>query len=171
MKKIAVFGNAGGGKSILSRKLAQKTNLPLHILDKVQYKSGGVAISSEEFKQIHQEILDNEQWIIDGFGDFETLWQRLDAADTLVYIDLPIYLHFWWVTKRFITSYIDPPKGWPDNSPLWKSSMNSYKALYLCEKYLTHRYRDYVAKVKATKNVHHLRSPEQITHFLKSINP
>ena len=29
MKKIAVFGNAGGGKSTLARELAELTSLPL----------------------------------------------------------------------------------------------------------------------------------------------
>lgn len=97
------------------------------------------------------------------------LWQRLNAADTLVYIDLPIYVHCWWVTKRFITSYFNPPAGWPDNSPLWKSSMNSYKVLYLCEKHLTSKYRDYVEKARRTKTVYHLRSPREIAQFLDSL--
>ncbi|CCQ57261.1 hypothetical protein CWATWH0003_0469 [Crocosphaera watsonii WH 0003] len=34
MKKVAVFGNTGGGKSTLSRKLSEMTNLPLYVLDK-----------------------------------------------------------------------------------------------------------------------------------------
>ncbi|CCQ59949.1 hypothetical protein CWATWH0401_2058 [Crocosphaera watsonii WH 0401] len=44
MKKVAVFGNTGGGKSTLSRKLSEMTNLPLYVLDKIQYKPGGVAV-------------------------------------------------------------------------------------------------------------------------------
>ena len=67
-----------------------------------------------------------DEWVIDGFGCLETVWLRLEKADTLVYIDLPLYVHFWWVTKRFITGFFSPPKGRPDNPPIWKSSMNSY---------------------------------------------
>ena len=33
MKKVAVFGNAGGGKSTLSKSLAEMTGLPLVALD------------------------------------------------------------------------------------------------------------------------------------------
>ena len=33
MKKVAVFGNAGGGKSTLSKRLAEMTGLPLVVLD------------------------------------------------------------------------------------------------------------------------------------------
>nr|WP_242032981.1 hypothetical protein [Coleofasciculus sp. FACHB-129] len=40
MKKVAVFGNAGGGKSTLSKRLSEITGLPLHVLDKIQYQAG-----------------------------------------------------------------------------------------------------------------------------------
>ncbi len=42
MKRVAVFGNAGGVKSTLSKRLAQITGLPLIALDLVQYKPGGL---------------------------------------------------------------------------------------------------------------------------------
>jgi len=42
MKKVAVFGNAGGGKSTLSKRLAETTALPLSILDKIQFSLGGL---------------------------------------------------------------------------------------------------------------------------------
>ncbi|HCF29269.1 MAG TPA: adenylate kinase, partial [Cyanobacteria bacterium UBA11049] len=35
MKRVAVFGNTGGGKSTLSKRLYQITGLPLHVLDKI----------------------------------------------------------------------------------------------------------------------------------------
>ncbi len=38
MRKVAVFGNAGGGKSTLARQLAQLTQLPLYPLDTIQYR-------------------------------------------------------------------------------------------------------------------------------------
>lgn len=38
MKKVAVFGNTGGGKSTLSKKLAEITKLPLYVLDKIEYE-------------------------------------------------------------------------------------------------------------------------------------
>ena len=41
MKKVAVFGNAGGGKSTLARRLADLTWLPLILLDMIQFRAGG----------------------------------------------------------------------------------------------------------------------------------
>ena len=169
MKKVAVFGNAGGGKSTLSKKLSEVTGLPLHVLDKIQYQSGGVAVSPEDYQRIHQEILATDRWIIDGFGCMETVWLRLNEADTLIYVDLPLYLHFWWVTKRLISGFFKPPAGWPENSPILKSSMNSYRVLWLCEKYLTPKYRHYIEEAQHTKQVYHLKSVQQISQFFESI--
>ncbi|ALF53261.1 adenylate kinase [Nostoc piscinale CENA21] len=169
MKKVAVFGNAGGGKSTLSQKLSQITGLPLHVLDKIKFQPGGAEVSQEDYQHTHQQILATNRWIIDGFGSMETLWPRLDEADTLVYVDLPLYVHFWWVTKRLITGYFQPPEGWPQNSPIFKSSLSSYRALWLCHKYLTPKYREYTKQAQSTKNVYHIRSTQQISQFLELI--
>lgn len=169
MKKVAVFGNAGGGKSTLSKQLAVKTNLPLYVLDKIKYRSGGIEVPDSDYKRIHDEILATDRWVIDGFGSIETLWPRLNEADTLIYIDLPLSVHFLLVTKRFLTGFFVPPDGWPDRSPLLKSSINSYRNLWLCHKYLTPKYRDYVKGVPNTKGVYHLKSTKDISHFLTLI--
>ncbi|OUL17408.1 adenylate kinase [Nostoc sp. T09] len=169
MKKVAVFGNAGGGKSTLSKRLSQITGLPLHVLDKMKYQSGGAEVSDEDYKRAHQQILVSDQWIIDGFGSMETLWPRLNEADTLVFVDLPLYVHFWWVTKRFITGYFKPPAGWPENSPILKSSLNSYRVLWLCHKYLTPKYREYIKQAQSIKSVYHIRSTQEISQFFELI--
>ncbi|MBD2213387.1 adenylate kinase [Nostoc linckia FACHB-104] len=169
MKKVAVFGNAGGGKSTLSNRLSQITGLPLYVLDKIKYQSGGAEVPDEDYKRTHQQILVSEQWIIDGFGSMETLWPRLNEADSLVFVDLPLYVHFWWVTKRLITGYFKPPQGWPEKSPIFKSSLTSYRALWLCYKYLTPRYREYVKQAQSMKNVYHIQSTQDISQFLALI--
>jgi len=40
VNKVAVFGNTGGGKSALSRRLAAITGLPLYVLDIIQFRGG-----------------------------------------------------------------------------------------------------------------------------------
>ncbi|NET59458.1 MAG: adenylate kinase, partial [Symploca sp. SIO2E6] len=115
MKRVAVFGNAGGGKSTLSKRLAEVTGLPLAPLDLMQYKPGGGNVPHSEFKAAHDHLLQQEQWIVDGFGSLDTVWARLDVADTLIYLDLPVLQHYWWITKRFIKGVSVPPEGWPEN--------------------------------------------------------
>ena len=86
MKRIAVFGNAGGGKSTLARQLAELTQLPLYPLDTIQYKPGGGQLPHAEYLNGHKELLRRDAWIIDGFGSVASARERFSAADTLIYI-------------------------------------------------------------------------------------
>lgn len=169
MKKVAVFGNSGGGKSTLSKKLAEITELPLYILDKIQYKAGGEKVKHQDYQRLHSQILESEEWIVDGFGCIETLWERLRVADTLIYIDLPLPIHFIWVSKRLVQGLFKNPEGWPENSPILKSSFTSYQVLMACHKHLTPKYRQYVMEAIGTKDVYHLKSAKNITQFLATI--
>ena len=170
MKKVAVFGNSGGGKSTLSKRLAELTGLPLVALDLLQYKPGGVKVSDEEYQAIHQELLQQDEWIIDGYGSWDTVWKRLEVADTLVYLDLPVLQHYWWVTKRFLKGFFIPPESWPQDSPLLKGTLNSYYTVWLCHKKLTPKYRDYVNQAKETKQVFHLKSLQEIKKFYQTMS-
>ncbi|ABW31023.1 P-loop NTPase family protein [Acaryochloris marina] len=169
MNKVAVFGNTGGGKSTLSKRLGEITGLPWFPLDSIQYQPGGSEVPHAEFKAAHDALLQQDQWIMDGFGSMDTLWPRLATADTLVYLDMPVLLHYWWVTKRFLQGAWVPPAGWPEGSPLLKGTLNSYTTVRLCHTKLTPKYRDYMAQVKATKQVYHLRSRRDIAYFYQTI--
>ena len=168
MKKVAVFGNTAAGKSKLSRQLAETTGLPLITLDKVMYLPGGEKIPHEEYLRIHSEVLETEEWVIDGFGCVPSAWERFSKADTLVYIDLPIFTHFLWVTKRFLKGIFVNPEGWPERSPVVKSTITSYRVLWLCHRKLTPRYRKLVLNASDQKLVIHLKSPGSIREFLDS---
>ncbi|EDX82675.1 hypothetical protein S7335_976 [Synechococcus sp. PCC 7335] len=169
MKKVAVFGNAGAGKSTLSRRLGNMTGLPWVPLDSIQYRPGGTEVPPAEFKAAHDELLLQDQWIVDGFGSIDTVWERLKVADTLVYLDMPVWRHYWWVTKRFLQGAWAWPAGWPEGSSLLKGTLKSYPTVRLCHAKLTPKYREYVAQVKATKQVYHLRSRSDIDQFWKTI--
>jgi adenylate kinase family enzyme len=169
MKRVAVFGNAGGGKSTLARRLADLTRLPLYPLDVIQFRTGGVKVSHEEYLKMHADLLRQDEWIIDGYGSVASAWERFARADTLVYIDLPLITHHWFVTKRLINGLFVNPEGWPGHSPVWSSTISSYKVLWLCHRRLTPRYRQLVADMEASKRVHHLKSSAEMTAFLDSI--
>ena len=98
MNKIAVFGKPGSGKSTISKALAAATGLSLHQLDSIAYKPNGELVEREIFKDVHDKIISSETWIIDGLGPIGAFNQRLDAADTLIYIDLPYAVSYWCVT-------------------------------------------------------------------------
>jgi adenylate kinase family enzyme len=169
MKRVAVFGNAGGGKSTIARRLTELTGLPLYVVDMMQFTAGGVEVPENEFLQAHADLLRRDKWIIDGFGSASLAWERFAAADTLVYVDLPLLLHYAWVTKRLVKGVFADPKGWPEASPLWKSTLSSYRVIPHCHADLTPKYRMLVADAAASKRTHHLRSAAQIHSFLAAV--
>lgn len=169
MKRVAIFGNAGGGKSTLARELAAITGLPLAVVDELQYRVGGAKVPHDEFLQAHATLLANDEWIIDGFGGINLAWERFEAADTLVHIDLPLAVHALWVTKRLIKGLFVTPPGWPEDSPVISSSISSYRVLWPCHTRLTPKYRSYVSEAAQRKRVFHLRSSGELKHFLETM--
>jgi adenylate kinase family enzyme len=49
MKRVAVFGNAGGGKSTLARNLSGIARLPLYVLDLIEFRPGGEKVPLNEY--------------------------------------------------------------------------------------------------------------------------
>lgn len=169
MRRVAVFGNAGGGKSTLARRLAEVTGLALYPVDAIQFRAGGGEVPHEEYLRIHADLLDRDQWIIDGYGTVASAWERFSIADTLVYVDLPLLTHYRWVTKRLVKGLIVNPEGWPANSPMWSSTLSSYRVVWRCHRRLTPKYRRLVAEASSSKRVHHLKSPGQMKAFLLAV--
>ncbi|MBS7791787.1 hypothetical protein KTR66_17440 [Roseococcus sp. SDR] len=169
MRRVAIFGNAGGGKSTLARRLADITGLPLHGVDRLRFRDGGGLVPEAEYLTRHAELLRGEGWIIEGFGSVGTAFERFDAADTLIHVDLPLVVHRWWVTKRLIKGVFVNPEGWPARSPVWRSSLSSYRVIGPCHRHLTPRYRRLIQDMAGTKRVHHLTSPAAIRRFLRQV--
>jgi hypothetical protein len=49
----------------------------------------GGKVPHEDYLKNHAELIGRDEWIIDGFGCAASAWERFDAADTLIYLDLP----------------------------------------------------------------------------------
>jgi adenylate kinase family enzyme len=169
MKRVAIFGNAGGGKSTLAKNLAGLTQLPLYPLDLIQYRTGGRAVPHEEYLHAHADLLRKQEWIIDGFGCVASAWDRFSKADTLIHVDLSLVTHYLWVTKRLVKGLFVTPEGWPEGSPMWSSTMESYRVIGLCHRGLTPSYRQLVVDSAASKRVHHVKSSAEIHAFLEAV--
>jgi adenylate kinase family enzyme len=68
MQRVAVIGNAGGGKSTLTRALAAKSGLPLYPVDKVQWQPGWQAVPEAEVTAALDAYAAEPRWVIDGWG-------------------------------------------------------------------------------------------------------
>lgn len=167
MNKVAVFGKPGSGKSTLSKALAAETGIQLHQLDSMVYKANGEPVERDAYEKAHAALLSSERWIIDGFGPLGSFNQRLDVADTLIYIDLPYIVSYWLVTKRLLKGLLVKPEGWPDGSSVWKGTWASYKTLKLCPAFWNDDFLKSLQARSTDKSLHIIRSVSDLNHFIK----
>ncbi|HEY4056911.1 MAG TPA: DNA topology modulation protein [Kofleriaceae bacterium] len=88
MRRVLVIGSGGAGKSTLSRRLGERTGLPVLHLDALHWRAGWVASPKDEWARTIDELTARDAWIMDGnYGG--TLDRRLAVCDTVIFIDLP----------------------------------------------------------------------------------
>lgn len=167
MKRVAVFGKPGSGKSTLSKALASATDIQLYQLDSIVYKKNGDLVDRETFDEAHEKILSEECWIVDGIGPIDSFNRRLEIADTLIYIDLPYHTSYWLVTKRLLKSIVKLPEGWPDGSSVLKGTLESYRVLRLCPRYWNKSFMRRMEKLSADKSLYVIRSISGLNNFVR----
>ena len=99
MKRVAIVGSGGAGKSRLATLLGARTGLPVIHLDREFWRPGWVPTPDDEWAARVSELVQGDRWIIDGnYGG--TMESRLARADTVLFLDLPRLVCLWAVTRR-----------------------------------------------------------------------
>ena len=115
MSRVVVIGNAGGGKSTLARKLAERRGLPHIEIDRLLWQEGWVLTPEDVYARQHQEIIDRDEWVIDGLGRQNSIAARIGRATEVILIDMPLWMHFWLAAERQIAwaqgALDHPPAG------------------------------------------------------------
>lgn len=89
MKKVIIIGCPGSGKSTLSRALHEKTGIPLYHLDMMFWNADRTTVEKKVFLERLSAAMEQDEWIIDGnYGS--TMEQRLEACDTVFFLDYPV---------------------------------------------------------------------------------
>jgi adenylate kinase family enzyme len=102
MQRVLIIGPCGAGKSTLAFELGARLGLPVFHMDKLNWKPGWVEGSKDEIRRQLVDIVAGDRWLIDGnYGG--TLAERLNRADTVVYLDFPISLCVTRLLRRIWT--------------------------------------------------------------------
>ena len=114
MKRIMIIGCPGSGKSTFARALSGKTGLPLHYLDMMYWNPDRTTKPKEEFRASLRETVALPEWIIDGnYGS--TLEIRMEACDTVIFLDYPVEVCISGVEARRGKPRADMP--WVETEP------------------------------------------------------
>ncbi|MDQ0207824.1 P-loop NTPase family protein [Alkalicoccobacillus murimartini] len=100
MRRIMVVGaSAGAGKSTFARSLSKQLNIPVYHLDTFYWKPGWEEEDTQIFREKQQKIVGDEYWIIEG-NYSSTFDIRLEKADTIIFLDQPLWVCLYRVFKR-----------------------------------------------------------------------
>lgn len=89
MRRAIVIGCPGSGKSTFSRRLRDKTGLPLYYLDRLYWRADKTHLTREAFDERLNAILLRDAWIIDG-NYARTLSARLERCDAVFFLDYSV---------------------------------------------------------------------------------
>jgi adenylate kinase family enzyme len=87
MRRVAVIGCGGAGKTTLARELGRRLDLPVLHVDGHYWRGAG-ARRGGEWAEIHGQLIAGDRWILDGMKP-GLLAERLERADTAIFLDLP----------------------------------------------------------------------------------
>ncbi len=104
MKRVLVIGSGGSGKSTFAIQLAERTGLPLIHLDAEFWQPGWVETPKEEWTAKVEQLISEQRWIMDGnFGG--TMERRIEACDTVVFLDISRWVCLWRVILRRVRNH------------------------------------------------------------------
>ncbi len=105
LEKIVVIGSSGAGKSTFARALGKTLDIEVLHLDRYFWKLGWKEHSREDRVGIQQKLIKGKKrWIMEG-SYISSSDARLDAADTIIFLDMPRLLCLRQAIKRHMTAY------------------------------------------------------------------
>jgi adenylate kinase family enzyme len=163
MEKIVIIGSPGAGKSTFAKKLGSILKIKVFHLDRIFWQSGWNEIPRKTRIDILQRIVQKKRWIIEGTY-LKSSEPRLDAADTIIFLDIPPLLCLQYIIKRHRKYHGRPrrdiPKGCTDKLDL-RRILKVLAFPFRGRRILKEKLRNY-----KSKRIIWLCSPEEVEDFL-----
>lgn len=170
MRRVMIVGGAGSGKSTLARALGARTGLPVYHMDHIHWGPGWQARPRPERRAMALAIEAQDAWIFEG-GFSTTYLNRLSRADTLIWLDLPVALRLWRVTKRLVIHYgqrrPDMAEGCVEG--IHGESWAFYRWIWETRQTGRARLADLIRHAPVNVSVHHLRTRTQVRQYLEGL--
>ena len=168
MTRVMVIGNAGGGKSTMCRAICSAHRLPYFAIDQIQWNPKWAPTPEPEYTEAHEKLLSQERWLIDGYGAWTSVERRLEEANTIIFVDHPIWVHFWWATKRqFKSLFVGRPNG-PEGCPMFPVTIRLYRMMWWLHREMRPRLLDAIEDRRGRARIIHIRSPKELAGFVSN---
>lgn len=106
--RILIIGVSASGKTTFARKIAEKINAPLFLMDQIMWLPGWNYIGDEETVEKINEIIVKDEWILEGYIAKAARVEVFDRADLILYLDYPGWLSAWRYLKRTLKHRKNP---------------------------------------------------------------
>ena len=170
MRRIAVIASASGnGKTTLGRALALRLDVPFVELDSLVHGPNWTETPDDELRALVEPIVRSDGWVIDGTYDRKLGTLVLDAADTIVWLDLPLHVWFPRLLRRTYRRWRRHEELWNENREMLRNAFWGRESLfvYALGSHFRRR-RDWPARL-ARYPVVRLRSVEAVERWLGSV--
>mgnify|MGYP003318523378 CR=1 FL=1 len=159
--KIIVIGCPGSGKSTFSVKLHEITGIPLFHLDMMYWNADKTTVDKTTFLKRLTAVLESDEWIIDG-NYASTMDLRMQASDTVVFLDYPVEVCLDGIEKR---------KGRPHRDMPWTEDEYDAEFIEFIKNYNTENKPRVVKLLEkySDKNVFIFKNRDESEEFLSDI--
>ena len=133
LKRINVRGTSGAGKSTVAAELARRLALPYVELDALHHGPNWSAPTAAEFRARVRAVMAAapEGWVIDGNYDSKLGDTVVAAADTLIWLDLPLPVKLRRVWRRSLHRIRHEVELWNGNRETWRNVFASRESVFL----------------------------------------
>ncbi|MGC1502792.1 MAG: AAA family ATPase [Sulfitobacter sp.] len=167
MKRVMIVGGPGSGKSTLARILGPRLGLPVFHMDQIHWQENWVERPMAEKLPMVQAVEEQDRWVFEG-GMSVTYGSRMERADILIWLDLPVGLRLWRVTKRLFR-YLgkarpDLPQGCVER--LHPETLTFYRFIWQSRHDARQKIVKLIANADDRLDVVHLRNPREVQAWL-----
>ena len=169
MRRVAIIATASGcGKTTVGRELAARLGVPFIELDAIHWQAGWTELDATELRRRVEPIVASDAWVVDGSYRMKLGDLVLDAADTIVWLDLPRRVWLPRLVTRTVYRLTSRQELWNGNRESFRSVFFGPDPLVAYALRTAPRRRQRYPRELARHRVARLRTKREVDAFLRS---